>query len=87
MDLRSHPAVFEVLGARAMIRLNRPERHNRLGNADIARIIEMLEAVEQETHVRVLIVSSGGPTFCSGYDLDELADQKVRNANDTPAFD
>jgi enoyl-CoA hydratase/carnithine racemase len=62
-----------VAGPRATIWLNRPHHHNRLGAADIAVFRELLARVDADRGLRVLVVAARGRTFCSGFDLRELA--------------
>jgi enoyl-CoA hydratase len=57
----------------AVLRLNRPEQHNRIELEDIAILSELLTRVERDSDVRVLVLTAGGPTFCSGYDIGALA--------------
>ena len=66
------PPSLTVEGARATIHLQRPQRHNAIGIADIATFVELFERVERERAVRVLVLASSGPTFCAGYDLRAL---------------
>lgn len=62
-----------VDGQRATIRLRRPRHHNRLGAADIGVLRGLFERVEAVRGLRVLILAASGATFCSGFDLRELA--------------
>lgn len=67
-----HPRL-ELAGPVARIVLDRPERHNSLEAADLARFREHLAAVEDDESIRVLIVTgSGDATFCSGASLGQI---------------
>lgn len=60
-------------GATAVVGLCRPAQANRLGLEDLAVLASHLEAVEADRQVRVLVIRSEGPTFCSGFNLDDWA--------------
>ncbi len=58
----------------ARITLDRPDRHNALEAADVARIRSILEEVEQDDTLRVLLLTGAGDrTFCSGASLDQMS--------------
>ncbi|MDO8617010.1 MAG: enoyl-CoA hydratase/isomerase family protein [Dehalococcoidia bacterium] len=56
----------------AVIRLNRPEKHNAI-NAEMAReLIECLDALEADADVRVIVLTGAGEkAFCAGADMGE----------------
>lgn len=58
----------------ARLRLNRPEKRNRVEPADIVEIIDLCERVAEDASIRVLTVESDGPVWCAGYHLGALAD-------------
>jgi len=69
----SNTVEYALSDAVATLRLNREERHNALGAAELDAIVEVLERAEQDSEVRALIVTnSGSRTFCAGASLDDL---------------
>ncbi len=57
----------------ARIVLNRPERHNALGADEIRQLHDRLTAIEEDSDIRVLLLSgSGERTFCAGASLTEF---------------
>lgn len=54
--------------------LNRPERHNALSREMVAAIQQALEDFHAERSVRTVIITGAGESFCSGTDLQEVAD-------------
>jgi enoyl-CoA hydratase/carnithine racemase len=66
------PPALTIEGARATVRLCRPDRHNAMGPDDIATFVDLLARVEHERAARVLVLTATGPSFCSGYDLSAL---------------
>lgn len=71
--MKQQPILLEVRDQVARITLNQPARHNSLGSAGIARLLEALDAVERTAAVRALLLTGAGErTFCSGAALDEL---------------
>jgi enoyl-CoA hydratase/carnithine racemase len=79
------PPILTVEGARATIRLNRPRHHNRIETGDIAALCELFARIEEERHIRVLVITATGRTFCSGFNLEELAPERHDVA--APGFD
>lgn len=69
---------YALSDAVATLRLNRVERHNALGAAELHAIEEILETAEQDREVRVLVVTNtGSDTFCAGAALDDLNSGKI----------
>ena len=77
--------ILEVEGARATIRLNRPRHHNRIETGDIANLCEQFARIDEDRHIRVLVLMAGGRKFCAGFNLEELAPE--RNDESAPGFD
>ena len=59
----------------ARIRLNRPEKHHAINALMIREMTEVLQGFKNEDHIRVLLLESSGPNFCSGGDLDWMRKQ------------
>jgi methylglutaconyl-CoA hydratase len=59
----------EVDDGIGIITLNRPERHNAFDEVLIAELTNALEEMQADDEVRVVVLSSAGPTFCAGADL------------------
>ena len=66
---------LEVADGRATVRLQRPEKRNRIEPADITTIIEHCDSLEDS--VGVVVIEATGPSWCSGYHLGALADGEV----------
>ena len=66
--------LFERDGHVGLITLNRPERLNAITTAMIAQLSEVLLRADQERNVRVIILTGAGRGFCSGLDLQAVAD-------------
>ena len=63
---------LRIEGPRAWITLRRPQQANRLERQDLDVMLEHLRAVDAARAVRVLVLQSQGPHFCSGFNLDEV---------------
>ncbi|MFG1464729.1 enoyl-CoA hydratase/isomerase family protein [Xanthobacter sp. DSM 24535] len=63
------PPTLGVADAQAVIRLNRPHQHNRFQGEDIARLVALLDAVEDDRRIRVLVFTAQGPSFSAGFDI------------------
>ena len=59
----------------ATVTLSRPERRNALSLDLIHELLECLHHLELNHSVRVIILASEGPVFCSGHDLSEMLEQ------------
>jgi enoyl-CoA hydratase len=67
--------VFELNGARATIRLNRPRHLNRLQPSDLDTLLELFDRVEADPAIRVLVLTGTGRAFSAGYDLNSVAER------------
>ena len=65
---------LDIAGGRATIRLNRPDKRNRIEPADLVALAAHLDAIDANPGVVVLVVEAGGPSWCSGYHLGALAE-------------
>lgn len=71
-DEGAHVAFFQD-GAIAYIKLQRPEKRNAI-TPDMAELLEQaLERIENSPDIRIGILSSEGPVFCAGADLNYIA--------------
>jgi enoyl-CoA hydratase/carnithine racemase len=67
--------VFEVHGARATIRLNRPKHLNRLQPDDLDALMKLFDRIEADPAIRVLVLTGTGRAFSAGYDLNSVAER------------
>jgi enoyl-CoA hydratase/carnithine racemase len=52
--------------------LNRPQAFNSLSEAMLSALQRELDALSQESAVRVLVIKAAGKAFCAGHDLKEM---------------
>ncbi len=83
---------FSTADGVARIVLNRPERLNAINGRLIADLREAVIAANEESAVRVIVLSGAGRAFCAGYDLDagtraEDATQRAQGGNWDPVRD
>jgi len=64
---------YSQVGAIAHIKLRRSEKRNAITPGMAERLERALESIEVSPDIRVGIVSSEGPVFCSGADLNYVA--------------
>src|SRR4051812_9694971 len=69
--------VLEIDGARATIRLNRPQHLNRLQAEDLSELVGLLDRIEADPAIRVLVLTGTGRAFSAGYDLNSVAERAV----------
>lgn len=73
-----NPLLYELDGATARITLNRPEKRNALNEEVIERLKDKLRLANDDSAVKVILLTGAGPDFCSGADLQAL--QKLSGA-------
>lgn len=67
-----HAITLEREGHIALVRLNRPEKHNAISAQMSQELIECLDALEADAGVRVIIITGTGErAFCAGADMAE----------------
>jgi enoyl-CoA hydratase len=76
--------LLDIVGARATIRLNRPNHLNRLQPDDLETLLKLFERIEADPAIRVLVLTGTGRAFSSGYDLGSIA-ERAANAQEQTA--
>src|SRR5579863_6436159 len=76
-EATASPPVLELDGARATIRLNRPQHLNRLQADDLDVLLRLFDRIEADPAIRVLILTGTGRAFSAGYDLNSVAERAV----------
>jgi enoyl-CoA hydratase len=76
--------ILDISGARATIRLNRPQHRNRLQSDDLGDLINLFDRIEADPAIRVLVLTGTGTAFSSGYDLNSVAD-RATGADEQPS--
>lgn len=69
---------LEISGHRATIRLQRPEKRNRVEPADLVKLVDLCDEIDASPEVRVAVLRSEGPSFCAGFHLGALAEGGTR---------
>jgi methylglutaconyl-CoA hydratase len=63
------------------ITLNRPEKRNALSLSLMDTLCNTLEEVHKDASQRILLFRGAGPAFCTGLDLEEVADLTKSHAS------
>jgi enoyl-CoA hydratase/carnithine racemase len=66
------PVLLEATGGIAVLTLNRPDRHNAMGDAMDALFFRYLDLLRTDRDVRVVVWRSNGESFSCGRDMVEL---------------
>lgn len=74
-DRNEEEVLFEVDGPVGRVILNRPQKLNALTVGMMKSISETFAAWEYRDDIKVVILKGNGPAFCSGMDLEEVAEQ------------
>jgi len=64
---------FAVEAGIAVITLNRPDKRNAITDDMRAQLIDTLESVQRDTHIRAVILTGNGKVFCAGGDVSGMA--------------
>lgn len=64
--------MIEVDDSVGILTLNKAERHNALDEILIAEITRALLELEADQHVRAVVLSSAGKSFCAGADVNAM---------------
>lgn len=64
--------VFEKAGAKAVLRINRPERGNAFENLTSKELLRAFEIAEKDEMVKVVVLTGTGNSFCAGGDVKEM---------------
>jgi enoyl-CoA hydratase/carnithine racemase len=62
----------EVGDGVATLILNRPKQYNALSVALLTELQSALDAIAQDSAIRVVVIAGNGPAFCAGHDLKEM---------------
>ena len=72
---QSSPPILTIDGPRATIRLNRPQKLNRLSQLDLDTLVQLFDRVEANRAVRVLVLTGTGRAFSAGFDLNAISER------------
>ena len=72
-------ALYEIRDNIAIITLNRPEVRNAFSKEMITLWNKFLREARSDEKVRVVVVTGLGDTFCSGGDIKDMAEGKLRS--------
>lgn len=75
---------YEKKGAVAHLILHRPEAGNAVNPQMVAEIREVCSDINQDEHLRAVIVTGSGEAFCLGEDWKELLQQQGKSSGRSP---
>jgi enoyl-CoA hydratase/carnithine racemase len=71
----SSTPILTIDGPRADIRLNRPDKLNRIEPADLEALDRHLDTIEGDPSLRVIVLTGSGRVFSAGYHIGDLDEQ------------
>jgi len=77
--MREPHTLYNVSNHVAIITLNRPKAKNAFSTEMISLWQEYLEEAKKNVEIRVIIVTGKGDTFCSGGDIRDMAEGKLKS--------
>ena len=70
--MSSDPVLLERHGPVALLRLNRPDKHNAINRRLASALVTHLDALAEDREVRVVVITGAGEkAFCAGADMTE----------------
>lgn len=63
----------EQAGATLVIRLNRPDQRNAIGDGMLGQLLEAFRAADNDDSIRAVVTTGSGTDFCVGADINALA--------------
>lgn len=79
MTNEDNTILYQAEGSIARVTLNRPEKRNALNEALVAGLKDALRQANNDSAIRVVVISGAGRDFCSGADLAAL--QKIADGS------
>jgi enoyl-CoA hydratase/carnithine racemase len=77
--MKESHALYETRGNIAIITLNRPKFRNAFSPEMIRLWNSFLADAKEDRDIRVIVVTGKGDTFCSGGDIQDMADGKLKS--------
>jgi enoyl-CoA hydratase/carnithine racemase len=82
----AQPVLLERDGPVAIVRLNRPDKHNAINGAMSAALARTMAEVDADDSIRAIVLTgSGERAFCAGADMGEMVNRLDGQAADSPA--
>jgi enoyl-CoA hydratase/carnithine racemase len=72
--------VTEDVGHVRVVKMNRPEKKNAFNNTMYRAMADALAAAQEDTKVRVVLITGAGSAFCAGQDISELSGADAEHA-------
>lgn len=73
---------MEKFGAVTTLNIDRQKTRNSLDEATLREMTEAINAFEKDAEAKVLVFNGEGGSFCSGFDLDEVAEKGYSTLTD-----
>jgi enoyl-CoA hydratase/carnithine racemase len=75
--------ILEYRGPTAVIRLNRPGKHNAISHEMAEELTRCLDALDANPEVRVIVITGAGEkAFCAGADMEQVALKPMAEGED-----
>jgi enoyl-CoA hydratase len=71
--MRQTTVLQEQSGDIAILTLNRPDKLNALSYATIDALMQILDAIEESSSIKAIILTGSGRAFCAGADISEFS--------------
>lgn len=63
--------IYKKKDKAAYLYISRPDRKNALGNDTTQHLIQALSDIEQDTSIKVVVITGSGDAFCAGGDFED----------------
>lgn len=75
--MNGHHVVVEKIDRVAVLRMNQPDTRNALSPEVKRDLLAALEEVEEDDHIRAVVLTGEGKAFCAGGNLSTMKDMKL----------
>lgn len=76
--------LYEIRNGAAWITLNRPQNRNALSAVLVAELYDHLQAANEDSNVRSIVITGTDPAFCAGADLKSPPGQVIEGRRSVP---
>lgn len=81
---KTEATLYEVRNGAAWITLNRPQNRNALSAILVAELYDHLQAANEDSTVRSIVITGSGPAFCAGADLKSPPGEVIDGGRSVP---
>lgn len=78
--MKTAPLILDRQGDIAIVRLNRPDKHNGMDFAMLDAVVDTAEQLRSDRSLRGVVLTGSGPSFCAGLDFKTVLGKPAQAA-------